>query len=423
MIEDLHSIYVDEEKCVGCVLCMKACPTKAIRVRKGKAMIMAERCIDCGECLRACPHEAIVPLTTSFSDLKRFKYTVVLPSPSLYTQFGWEVMPNQILLGLKKIGFDHVYDEAWMCEMVNAAIEEYIRENPAPKPKISTVCPAVVRLVAFLYPDLTEHIIPIESPRELAAKLLREKLSKELNLAPNEIGIVHITPCPAKMISINKPIGLSKSYLDGAISVRDIYGRLLEAIQDVREDVILQQSSGVGMGWAIAGGEVNGINMESCLTVSGVRDVIKILDDVEAGKLRDIEYLECLICPAGCVGGPLNVVNRHLAKKRAESLVKMFGERSRVSRKMIHRLYEEGFFAMEKKVKPHPFPPLDKDPSRAIKKRKMMEEIMPKLGERECGACGAPDCKTLARDIVLGEAVLEDCVFLKEKLELRGVRE
>ncbi|MFH1942835.1 MAG: [Fe-Fe] hydrogenase large subunit C-terminal domain-containing protein [bacterium] len=413
MAEDRHSILIDEEKCVGCVLCMRACPTKAIRVRKGKAVLMGERCVDCGECYRVCPYDAVIPLTTSFSDLKRFKYTVTFPTPSLYTQFGWEVMPNQILLALQKIGFNHVYDEAWMCEMVNAAIEEYIRQNPNPKPKISTVCPSVVRLVAYLYPELIHHIIPIESPRELAAKLLRQKISRELRIPPHEVGIIHITSCPAKMVSINRPIGLSKSYLDGAISVRDIYGRLLEVMQDVHEDVILQQSSGVGLGWAVAGGEVNGLSMDNCLAVSGVADVIQILDDVAAGKLRDIEYLECLVCPDGCVGGPQNVENRHLAKKRADSLVKMFGEKSRVSRKMILRLYNDDFFFMEKRIETHPFPPLDKDASRAIEKRRMMEEIIPQLPGKECGACGAPDCKTLARDIVLGQAGLQDCVFLK----------
>ena len=415
MDDERHSIRIDQEKCVGCVICMKACPTKAIRVRNGKAVIIGERCVDCGECYRVCPKQAVVSLTTSISDIKRFKYTVALPSPSLYTQFGWEVMPNQILLALHKIGFDHVYDEAWMCEMVNAAIEEYLRDTPTPKPKISTVCPSMIRLVAYLYPQLIDHILPIESPRELAAKLLRKKISKEMQMAPDDIGIIHITSCPAKMVSIKRPIGIAKSNLDGAIAIRDIYPKLREAIKDVDEDVILQQSSGVGIGWAVAGGEVNGLNLENCLAVSGVSDVIQILDDVESGKLQNIEYLECRVCPAGCVGGPLNVEKRHLAKKRAENLIKMFGEKSRVSRKMIQRQYQEGFFRFDEKITPHPFSPLDKDPTQAIEKRRMMEEIVPQLGGKECGVCGAPDCKTLARDIVIGEARLEDCIFRKRK--------
>lgn len=413
-MKNLHSVQINEEKCVGCVMCMRACPTKAIRVRKGKALILSDRCVDCGECFRVCPHDAVVPMTTSFSDLKRFKYTVALPSPVLYTQFGWEVMPNQVLLSLKNIGFDYVYDVAWMCEIVNGAYEEYMFEHPEPKPKISTVCPAVVRMVCLLYPELAGHIIPIESPRELAARRLRDKLSKEQGLKPEEIGIIHITSCPAKIISINDPIGLAKSHLDGAIAISDIYGRLLEVIDDVHEDFIIQQSSGVGLGWALAGGEVKGMALENSVAVSGVRDVIEILDDVEAGKLRRLEYLECLVCPDGCVGGPQVVENRHLAKKRAESLVEMFGKKSRISRKMTHRRYKEGHYTLEQGISCHPVPPLDPDPVKAIAKRQQIEEIIPRFGGKDCAACGAPDCRSLARDIVMGEARLEDCVFLKK---------
>ena len=47
------SIYLENEKCVGCTRCMQRCPTEAIRIRDGKATILRERCVDCGECIRA----------------------------------------------------------------------------------------------------------------------------------------------------------------------------------------------------------------------------------------------------------------------------------------------------------------------------------------------------------------------------------
>ena len=41
--EFYHSVTLNEEMCVGCTNCIKRCPTEAIRVRGGKAVIASER--------------------------------------------------------------------------------------------------------------------------------------------------------------------------------------------------------------------------------------------------------------------------------------------------------------------------------------------------------------------------------------------
>ena len=38
----------------------------------------------------------------------------------------------------------------------------------------------------------------------------------------------------------------------------------------------------------------------------------------------------------------------------------------------------------------------------------------------DCGACGAPDCLTLAEDIVQGKADISHCVFLLQDMVRRG---
>ena len=38
--EYFHSVRLLRDKCQGCVSCVKACPTEAIRVRNGKAEIL-----------------------------------------------------------------------------------------------------------------------------------------------------------------------------------------------------------------------------------------------------------------------------------------------------------------------------------------------------------------------------------------------
>ncbi|MEE9505108.1 MAG: 4Fe-4S dicluster domain-containing protein, partial [Thermodesulfobacteriota bacterium] len=101
MVEYFHAIEVDSEKCRGAMHCMRVCPTEAIRIREGKALILEDRCIDCGDCIRVCPERAIRSITGSYEDLSKYKYTIAIPSPSLYGQYGMSITPNQILNGLK----------------------------------------------------------------------------------------------------------------------------------------------------------------------------------------------------------------------------------------------------------------------------------------------------------------------------------
>ena len=82
-----HSVLLDESKCIGCTTCMKHCPTEAIRIKDGRAVIQSSRCIDCGECIRHCEQGAKRAVSDKLSDMDRFKWKIALPAPSLYGQF------------------------------------------------------------------------------------------------------------------------------------------------------------------------------------------------------------------------------------------------------------------------------------------------------------------------------------------------
>jgi len=53
-------MYVDQEKCIGCKLCLPYCPLGAIHIENKKARIDEEKCVECANCKRSgiCKKEA-----------------------------------------------------------------------------------------------------------------------------------------------------------------------------------------------------------------------------------------------------------------------------------------------------------------------------------------------------------------------------
>jgi Fe-S-cluster-containing hydrogenase component 2 len=407
-----HSVRVVPERCNGRMACLRVCPTEAIRVRQGKAVILEDRCIDCGECARACRHNAIIPQTSSFTEFSEFKYTVALVSPVLYGQFRKDVLPRAILAAIRKIGFDDAFDVACASEAVSVAIDEYLTDYHGPLPQLSPFCPTIVRLIQARYPGLTDLLIPIDSPMEIAARDVRNRKVKELGLRRDEIGVIYLTPCPAKMVSIKYPPRKRASHIDGAIAISDVYRSLLSTLGEMDNSAHEAEEPvrGLGLGWPVLGGQAASLRAEHSLAVGGLGDVERILDEIEQGKLGDIQFVECQACAQGCCGGSLTVGNPYVTRGTILSLVARFGRVPCQDQEMIRGLYQKRYFSLPGKISPRPFTPLDMDIGRAIEKRKHIQETHERLPQIDCGACGAPTCLSFAEDVVLGRALFGECV-------------
>ncbi len=408
----MHSVILKEERCIGCTSCLKVCPTEAIRVRDGKAKIIPERCIDCGECIKICPNHAKSVTTDDISIIKNFKYNIVIPSLTLYGQFPSNIGIGKMLNAIKKIGFDEVAEAAIGARVSVHLLRDYLLKNPNKKtPVINSSCPAIIRLIQVRFPDLLPNIVDLESPVEITARIAKSEAMERTGLSYNDIGVVFITPCTARVTSVRNPLGIEKSYIDGVISIRDVYGDIVRNIDSVKNGSI-GFSTKETLLWAIAGGQSEAVKADNYLEVDGISNVIKVLEEVELGKLDDIEFIECSACSGGCVGGPLLIQNSFIAKNRIMNYVKL-ADNSVMTEEELNKyikMYEDGFLRLSEKIEPRSVMSLDTDLVKSIHKMEMVTEIMKNLPGLDCGVCGSPTCRAFAEDIVKGDNNKAVCI-------------
>ena len=415
MPEYFHSVVLEEDKCCGCTNCIKRCPTEAIRVRDGKAHIITERCIDCGECIRVCPHHAKKARTDSIEEIEKFKYKIAIPAPALFGQFNNMDDIDIVLNGLLKLGFDSVYEVSRGAELISQATRQLIRENKLKHPIISSACPAVVRLIKQRFPDLCENVMPMKAPMEVSAMLAKKYAMEETGLPMEDIGAFFITPCPAKVTEINRPMDVNKrSYCDGAIAISKIYPKLTSAMDKLTSIEPLANSGVIGVGWATSGGESAAMLGDRYLAADGIENVIRVLEELEDERIRNVDFVELNACTGGCVGGVLTVENPYVAQARIHTLRKYLPVsqnhlKDGVPDKMMWDKpleYDENVLSLDKNI------------NKAMEMMEQIEKIEASLPGLDCGSCGAPSCHAMAEDIVKGSAKETECIFkLREQIQ------
>lgn len=410
-----HSVLLDPDKCTGCTTCLRHCPTEAIRIKDGHAVINDERCIDCGECIRVCPHKAKRAVCSSLQNMSRFKWKIALPAPTLYAQFDNLDDIDYVLDGLLKIGFDDVYEVAKAAELVSAYTRLYLKTDGVKKPVISSACPVVVRLIGLRFPSLSDNIIHMLPPMEVAAGLAKERALKEHpELSREDIGVCFISPCPAKVSYVKNGFAGYKSRVDEVVSISEIYFMLISEMKLDANIKSLSESGMLGIGWARSGGEATAIFNEDYLAADGIDNVIKVLDQIENGNIPPLEFIELNACTGGCVGGVMTMQNPFIAKSRLVSLRRFLP----VSQNFLSEEESEYIpesYLFDKLPEYHPISRLSDSMAESMRMMADIQKIKGNLPGIDCGACGAPNCRALAEDVVKGKAKISDCVLNNPK--------
>ncbi len=409
-----HSVSLNPEKCCGCTHCLKHCPTEAIRIRDRRAVIDTSRCIDCGECIRVCPHQAKKAVYDKLSDIPKDTYKIALPAPSLFGQFDNLDDIDYVLQGLLDIGFDDVFEVARAAEIVSDYTRRVI--SKLKKPVISSACPVIARLLALRYPLLSDNLLNILPPVEIAAKMAKEEAKKaHPELDEKKICTVFFSPWPAKVSYVkNREAGM-ESYVDYVVSMSDIYFELLNVMKaGAPVGIPVSRTGMIGLSWASTGGEATAVFNEKYLAADGIENVVRVLEEIDNGSFSGLEFVELNACPGGCVGGVMAVVNPYIAKARLQNLRRYLpvSENHAEEGEGIPKELEE------KAIFDYSSPTIGKNRADSLRILLESEELKKQLPGIDCGSCGSPTCAAFARDVARGNVDFSECVvFMREALK------
>ncbi len=415
-----HALKVDSEICMGCTHCMQSCPTEAIRVRNGVAVIIENKCIDCGECFKVCPVKAIYIKQDDFSLIFNYKYRIALVPAVFIGQFPEEIRTSEIYACLKKIGFTHIYEVEHGVGYMISFFNDYFKKHSDKSVFISSFCPAVVRLIQVRFPSLVENIIHLKAPLDVSAIMITQRLT-EAGIQKEDIGVFYVTPCAAKIAAVKSPVENTKSIINGVINMDFLYNKVQKMLHTDKSNVepINHSLTGRDVKWSLSGGEATNFG-ENGFAVDGLKNVIEFLEKLENDEIDTSGLIEMRVCDQSCAGGILNVNNRFVAVqrllKRANYLDQKLDGRYCFVPEIGTNFYSRVSKQMDiDEIKPRPIDKLANNYKTALLMKNEIEQIKAKLPSVDCGACGSPNCAALAEDIVKGFATINNCVFLDAK--------
>ncbi len=338
-------MHIDSAKCKECGMCAKACPYGAIvhleRPCKkacpvgaitydeyGFCKINEEKCVQCGHCIHSCPFGAIgskTYLVNVINDILAEKEVIAMCAPATEGQFGDKITMASVKAALKKMGFADMVEVGLGGDMTAAyEAKEWAEAYKNGKKMTTSCCSAFINMLRQHFPDVFKNNMSSTVSPMCA-------ISRYLKATHNNCTTVFIGPCIAKKSEAN-----DESIKDNADYVMT-YGELraLMRSKDIEFEPVedeYQEASIWGKRFATSGGVANAV-LEcmqergedtkdiKLLRCAGGADCKKALTQIKLGTLAE-DFVEGMVCPSGCVGGPSKHKTETETSRARESLLK-----------------------------------------------------------------------------------------------------
>jgi iron only hydrogenase large subunit-like protein len=427
-------IYIDEEKCVNCHVCVTVCPVKYCNIASGTVIhVDHNTCIGCGACIAACTHEArstIDDFDSFMAALDGGKRIIAIAAPSIIANFPDTY--RRIFGWLRSRGVVALFDVAFGAELTVKSYTDYMKTK-APPVLISQPCPVIVSFLEIHHPELLQWLAPLGSPMQCMMQAIRKYYPQYADAE-----IAALSPCVAKRREFDS-LGLGDYVVTFKALDRYFRENNIDLTQFPESDfdnppaeraVLFSNPGGL---LQTAARDVKDIE-EHARVIEGINSVYgylrKLPEMIRLG--RNPQLIDCLNCEFGCNAGPASIaadrspddLEWHI-KKRASELKKQYvnttsAEDFQTASKAVEQILNE-YWQPDLYVRR--YEDLSGNISWRIPSDEEIEEIFRTQLKKEsakdelnCGSCGYASCREMAGAIHNNLMDVDHCYVRNQQL-------